>query len=26
MDDHIRDLFLKAGEKVGDGFTSLELC
>ena len=26
MDDHIRDLFLKAGEKMGDGFTSLELC
>ena len=26
MDDHIRDLFLKAGEKVGDKFRSLELC
>jgi len=26
MDDHIRDLFLKAGEKVGDRFRSLELC
>ena len=25
MDDHIRDLFLKAGEKVGDRFRSLEL-
>jgi len=26
MDDHIRDLFLKVGEKVGDRFRSLELC
>jgi hypothetical protein len=26
MDDHIRDLFQEAGEKVGDGFTSLDLC
>lgn len=26
MDDHIRDLFLKAGEKLGDRFRSLELC
>lgn len=25
MDDHIRDLFLKVGEKVGDKFRSLEL-
>ena len=25
MDDHIRDLFLKVGEKVGNRFTSLEL-
>jgi len=26
MDNHIRDLFLKVGEKVGDRFKSLELC
>ena len=26
MDDHIRDLFLKAGEKMGDRFKILELC
>ncbi len=26
MDDHIRDLFLKAGEKMGDRFKSVELC
>lgn len=25
MDDHIRDLFQEGGEKVGDGFRSLEL-
>jgi hypothetical protein len=25
MDDHIRDLFLKAGERAGDGFISHEL-
>ena len=25
MDDHIRDLFLTSGKKVGDGFRSLEL-
>lgn len=26
MDDHIRDLFLNAGEALGDSFKSLELC
>ncbi len=26
MDDHIRDLFLDAGETLGDRFKSLELC
>lgn len=26
MDNHIRDLFLKAGEKLGDRFRSRELC
>jgi uncharacterized protein YhaN len=26
MDDHIRDLFLKAGEKLGDRFKCQELC
>ena len=26
MDDHIRDLFLDAGETLGDRFRSLELC
>lgn len=26
MDDHIRDLFLEAGEKLGDRFKSRELC
>ena len=26
MDDHIRDQFQKEGEKIGNGFTHLELC